>query len=241
MQMQNFSVNDGEGIRTNIFLPGCPLRCAWCANPEGQTMHNAMTRQVCIDEIIKEARHQRIFYRFSGGGVTLSGGEPTFQLDFFKELTERLYNEGFSIAVETCGEFDFDEVKDALAKTDLIFIDLKHIDSERHRHFTGVGNERILANIERISRLGPRTVVRIPSIVGVNCDDESMRGAFSFIAEHAPSASLELLPFHKFGEMKYKQLGMDMKWDGFSRPSDEDLKRYEDMARSMGINVVSYK
>lgn len=184
MQLQHFSVNDGEGIRTIVFMAGCPLRCAWCSNPEGQTMRNPMTRYVETEEVLSELRHQAIFYRQSGGGVTFSGGEATAQPEFLREMVDELYDEGFSLAIETCGQFDFDTVEPVLRKMDTIFMDLKHIDPERHRFFTGVDNARILENIVRTDRLGVPMVVRIPSIIGVNCDDAAMEGAFKFFRDH---------------------------------------------------------
>ncbi|MEE3362300.1 MAG: glycyl-radical enzyme activating protein [Anaerovoracaceae bacterium] len=241
MQLQNFSVNDGEGIRTNIFLAGCPLRCAWCANPEGQTPENPMTRYAETDEIVREIDRQYVFYRFSGGGVTFSGGEPTSQPEFLAELTDVLYDKGYSLAIETCGFFDFGKLRPVLEKMDLIFMDLKHPDTEKHRQFTGVGNELIIENIEKASMLGPEFVVRIPTIEGVNADEQTMRRAFEIIKEKAPSASLELLPYHSFGDAKYEQLGMDLPDRSFARPSDETMKTYESIAASCGINVVSYK
>ena len=125
-QIQHCSVNDGEGIRTLIFLAGCPLRCAWCANPEGQTRENPMTRWMETEEVLQAVRRQAIFYRFSGGGVTFSGGEATAQGEFFQELTQRLYDEGYDLALETCGVFDFDRMAPTLGKMNQIFMDLKH-------------------------------------------------------------------------------------------------------------------
>lgn len=241
MQMQNFSVNDGEGIRTVIFLAGCPLHCMWCANPEGLNQKNPMTRWVETEEIASAIERQSIFYRFSGGGVTFSGGEATAQPDFLRELTNRFYDEGYNLAIETCGQFDFKAIEPILKKMDLIFMDLKQIDSEQHRRFTGVGNSRILENIERTARLGVPMVVRIPVIIGVNADEKSMRDAFVFLRDHAPSVSLELLPYHRYGESKYDALGLARPDSRFEIPSEERMQELRDTACSFGLNVVSYK
>ena len=99
MQLQNYSVNDGDGIRTDIFLAGCPLWCRWCSNPEGQTLKNLMTRYLTVEEVLAVIRKQRIFYRYSGGGVTFSGGEATVQTGFLRTLTESLYDMGISLAL----------------------------------------------------------------------------------------------------------------------------------------------
>ncbi len=241
MQLQNFSVNDGEGIRTIVFMAGCPLRCAWCSNPEGQTMDNSMVHWMETEDILKELRRQAIFYRNSGGGVTFSGGEATAQPEFLREMVDALYDEGFSLAIETCGQFDFEKLEPVLRKMDLIFMDLKHIDPEQHRKFTGVDNAVILENIRRTSQLGVPFVVRIPSILGVNCDDAAMDGAFAFLRDNAPTASLEFLPYHRYGETKYKELGMDLPDEGFGTPTQEQLDAWKTRAESQGIHVVSYR
>ena len=241
MQLQHFSVNDGEGIRTIIFMAGCPLRCAWCANPEGQTLQNPMTRWADTEEIVKEVRRQSIFYRFSGGGVTFSGGEATAQPDFLRELTDALYDEGYDLAIETCGQFDFDRIAPALQKMNLLFIDLKHINPVLHRKFTGVDNGLILENIQRTAALKTPVVVRIPTIVGVNADEESMDRAFAFLRDHAPHAAVELLPYHRFGEEKYRQLGLTPPDAGFGVPTQEQLAHWNGMARAMGVEIASYQ
>lgn len=241
MQLQNFSVNDGEGIRTIIFMAGCPLRCAWCANPEGQTMENPMTHWSETEDILAEIRRQSIFYRFSSGGVTFSGGEATFQPEFLRELTDALYDEGFDLTIETCGQFDFEKLTPILKKMSLIFIDLKHIDSEAHRKLTGVDNELILKNIRKTASLNIPVVVRIPVILGANGDDDAMRRAFYFLQSNAPHASLELLPYHRFGEEKYKQLGMRPPDAAFDIPSRELLERWTDEAHTLGINIADYR
>lgn len=241
MQLQNFSVNDGEGIRTIIFMAGCPLRCAWCANPEGQTLQNPMTRWIETGEILTEIRRQAIFYRFSGGGVTFSGGEATAQPVFLRELVDALYDEGFDLAIETCGQFDFDALVPVLRKMNLLFIDLKHIRSDLHRKFTGLGNELILENIQKADALGIPMVVRIPTIIGVNADDGTMKDAFTFLREKAPHASLELLPYHRFGEEKYGQLGMQPPDAHFGVPAREQLAHWSKEACAMGIRIADYK
>lgn len=241
MQMQNFSVNDGEGIRTIIFMAGCPLRCQWCANPEGQTLKNSMTHWVETEEVLKEIRHQYLFYRYSGGGVTFSGGEATMQLDFLKEMVDILYDEGFNLAIETCGHFEFEEVEPVLKKMDLIFMDLKLMDSEKHKDFTGVDNTKILENIVRTANLGVPMVIRIPTIVGVNGNDENMKKTFAFIRDNKLDVGLEFLPYHRYGEGKYQSLGLDLPSEEFAIPTDEQIAHWTEMAKQFDIRVVSYK
>ena len=241
MQIQHFSVNDGEGIRTNIFLAGCPLRCAWCSNPEGQTPCNSMTHWAETEEILREVRRQAVFYRFSGGGVTFSGGEATAQPDFLEELTCALYDEGYRMALETCGQFDFERLRPTLEKMDQIFFDLKHPDSEAHRKFTGVGNDLILENLRKVGRMGMPLVVRIPVVLGVNGADDVLEEAFRFLRDEVTSASLELLPYHRFGEDKYRELGRGVPDPSFGIPTEAQLDHWKAMAEIYGIPVVSYR
>lgn len=241
MQLQHFSVNDGDGIRTIVFMAGCPLRCAWCANPEGQTRRNAMTHWAETEDILAELRHQAIFFRQSGGGVTFSGGEATAQTDFLREMVDALYDEGFSLAIETCGYFDYAQMAPTLRKMDTIFIDIKHIDPRQHHAFTGVDNALILQNIRRASDEGLPLVVRIPTIVGVNADDETMTRVFDFFEKNQIRAKLEFLPYHRYGEAKYEKLGLALPDLRFATPSEEQLAHWTAMAEGRGIEVVSYK
>lgn len=241
MQLQHFSVNDGDGIRTIVFMAGCPLRCAWCANPEGQTRRNAMTHWAETEDILAELRHQAIFFRQSGGGVTFSGGEATAQPDFLREMVEALYDEGFSLAIETCGYFDYAQMAPTLRKMDTIFIDIKHIDPRQHHAFTGVDNALILQNIRRASDEGLPLVVRIPTIVGVNADDETMTRLFDFFEKNQIRAKLEFLPYHRYGEAKCEKLGLALPDPRFATPSEEQLAHWTAMAEARGIEVVSYK
>lgn len=241
MQLQHFSVNDGDGIRTIVFMAGCPLRCAWCANPEGQTRRNAMTHWAETEDILAELRHQAIFFRQSGGGVTFSGGEATAQPDFLREMVDALYDEGFSLAIETCGYFDYAQMAPTLRKMDTIFIDIKHIDPRQHHAFTGVDNALILQNIRRASDEGLSLVVRIPTIVGVNADDETMTRVFDFFEKNQIRAKLEFLPYHRYGEAKYEKLGLALPDPRFATPSEEQLAHWTAMAEARSIEVVSYK
>ena len=241
MQIQNYSVNDGEGIRTAVFLAGCPLRCRWCANPEGQTMENVMTGYLETDEVIRKIRRQMIFYRCSGGGVTFSGGEATVQLEFLEELTERLYDMGISLALETCGQFEYQKVRRVLEKMDLIFYDIKHMDAERHRFFTGVSNRRILENAERVCAAAVPVVIRVPAIHGVNTDEKNIKETLEFLRDRCRGAKLEFLPYHTLGEVKYSKLGLEPPSQTYQRPSEEEIAGWRRMAEQMGIEMVAYR
>lgn len=293
MQVQPFSVNDGEGIRTTVFLAGCPLHCQWCSNPEGldQNLKIGYYEKFCIecgacvavcpnhigvdlnapenrkrcigcgkcadvcvkharkrlvavkdaDEIISEIKKHSLFFRKSGGGVTFSGGEATIQPDFLDELSEKLYDLGLDLAMETCGFFDFEKTKPILERMNLVFMDLKHMDSAKHKEFTGVGTERILENIGRLKEVSAKVVIRIPVIVGVNADEDNIQKSAMFVAKHLPKAKMELLPCHAFGFGKYEALGMETPTTFFATPKEKELIRLTSIIAKEGIEIVEYR
>lgn len=293
MELQNFSVNDGNGIRTIIFFAGCPLSCRWCSNPESHTglykvayyastciqcrrcarvcpsgvginLNDPREREKCkacglcvkvcpagsrknliyrlnSEEITRAIEKQKIFYRYSGGGVTFSGGEATMQTEILRELTYKFYNQGIDLAIETSGYFDFDEVKDILQKINLIFIDIKNMDNNKHKFFTGAGNEKILGNISRLNELKIPVVVRIPVIEGVNSDIENIKETAMFVKSNIHEPKIELLPYHTFGDSKYEALGLEMPSRQFEAPSPEYLEELYGIVEDAGVEVVSYR
>ena len=293
MEPQNFSVNDGNGIRTVIFFAGCPLRCRWCSNPEsytcdrkiahhkstciqcgscarvcpkgvGMDLNSSEGRRLCCvcglcvkvcptnsrrdmvyrfgsEELLSIIEKQRIFYRYSGGGVTFSGGEAAMQEDMLRELVYKLYDKSIDMALETSGCFVFDEVKDILERLDLIFIDIKHMDDSRHRLYTGIGNEGILGNITRLDELGIPVVVRIPLIEGVNADEEHIQRTARFLRQNMKRPRLELLPYHQYGEEKYEALGMKKPPKRFKAPTEERIRVLHQIIEGEGVEIASYK
>jgi len=293
MELQNFSVNDGNGIRTIVFFAGCPLSCKWCSNPEsitnldrvayyektcikcgkcvqvcsfgaGINLNDALERKKCkscgrcidvcptnsrkklihkytSEQIVKMIEKQKIFYRYSGGGVTFSGGEATLQTDMLRELVYEFYDQALDLAIETSGCFNFDEVKDILEKLNLIFVDIKHMDDSKHRFYTGIGNEKILKNVSRLNELKVPVVVRIPVIDGVNSDIENIRKTAEFVKANLAVPKLELLPFHSFGDSKYEALGLEKPSSEFKTPSQEHLRELYKIVENEGVELVSYK
>lgn len=254
MQIQNFSVNDGEGIRTNIFLAGCPLKCIWCCNPEHAYSFQE-EHEMSIEQVKEKIQAMDIFYRNCNGGITFSGGEATCQEGFLRALTECFYDMGYNLALETCGYFEFDDVKDILEKMDLIFVDIKHMDAKMHQLFTGKSNEKILNNIKRLAKLNKQVVIRIPVICGVNATKENMGSTFAFIHDIIPSAKVELLPYHIWGTDKYKKLGLqtpDQQYEKckkeivnvaekMSIPDRKLLDVYAEIAAQYHMELTSYK
>ena len=291
MQVQPFSVNDGEGIRTTIFMAGCPLRCRWCSNPEGfeQKERIGWYRRKCIscgaclrvcpmgigidlneerencsacgacttvcpenartylvrcaseEDVLRRIQKHRLFYAYSGGGVTFSGGEATMQQAALNYLTEKIYDMGYSMDIETCGYFRFEDARDALSRMDLIFIDLKHMDPQMDLQQTGVSNALILENIARLNALPADVVVRIPVIGGFNDSETNIRQSAAFVRNKIAKARIELLPLHKLGMLKYEALGLDHHYDDFSVPSPEQMDRLKQIVREEGVELTDYK
>ena len=272
--IQKFAVNDGPGIRTNVFIKGCKLKCEWCHNPE--TLHSypeiyykvrmcsqcgtclevcpedaivppipppesqaedSTYRKIirdkctrcmdCVDacgyraleivgqpmtvrQILDEVEQDRPFYENSGGGLTLSGGEPTGQLDFSLQVLKEAKKRTIHTCLDTSGFCEWEELESLLPYTDIVLYDLKHIDPEKHREKTGVSNEKILDNLSRLSSTSKEIWVRIPVIPGFNDSMTFHQQALDFFT-HLPGKidRLDLLPFHNYCQQEYKWLGID--------------------------------
>lgn len=275
IDIQRYSVHDGPGLRTNVFLKGCPLRCAWCANPESQNLqpelalsaHNCMAcdyfatpctlcweqagsahvrikklserPRVCptgaihwIGEqrtagaVIAEVRRDTPFYAHNGG-LTLTGGEATMQPAFAEALLRLAQAEGIHTALETAGHTQWSVFERLLPHLDLLLYDVKHIDSETHRRYTGLDNALILDNLRRIADLpAPKVIVRVPVIPGFNADTASLSAIVAFVLSLGQRVSeINLLPYHTLGRAKYRALGRDYSWAEQPRLSDAEMQR----------------
>jgi len=241
LQMQSFSVHDGEGIRTTIFLHGCPLRCKWCANPESWTMDEEKCMRLRVEDVIKKIGRDEIFYRYSNGGVTFSGGEPTVQHEFLRGLVRQLDRRGIDMWIETCGYFDWNTVKDIFGHFSHVFYDIKCMDSSLHQELTGKGNQIILENAGRIHDQGTGMTIRIPLMRGVNLTEENLKATAEFMKKYLPKADIELLPYHNLGHEKYKAHGLEAHINHYESPDQEELKYAEALLAGAGVKIISYK
>ena len=288
--VKHFAVHDGPGIRTTVFLKGCPLRCLWCHSPESQSPraevayypnlciscgacveacpHGAQTmgtpkilRELCkgvgrcaeecyagatimygreasVGEILEEIDKDRLLYETSGGGVTLSGGEPTMQPGFAATLLDALKEHGYHTALDTCGHAERSVFERVLANADLVLYDLKHMDTFTHEEITGVPNGLILANLERAAGSGKTLVVRVPVIPGHNDSPENFKAMAGFLGGLREVEAVELLPYHNLGAPKYMALGRDYSLEGLRTPKPEELKALGRILEAEGLRVV---
>ncbi|MFQ6053213.1 MAG: glycyl-radical enzyme activating protein [Candidatus Bathyarchaeia archaeon] len=288
--IKHFAVHDGPGIRTTIFLKGCPLRCRWCHSPEsqnpqpeiavhperciscGECVNSCPTGAIrepgdidrgectlcgrCVDacyagaleligspytveEILVEVEKDRVLYETSGGGVTLSGGEPTAQPEFAGRLLEALKERGIHTALDTCGHAPWGTVERLLAHTDLVLYDLKHMDAEAHRELTGRTNELIISNLERIAASMDQALnVRIPLIPGCNDSEEHLRRMIRFLTGLRRVDAVELLPYHTLGVPKYGSLGRSYSLSHVAPHGRERLLEIRDLFSASGLKVV---
>lgn len=237
INIQRFSVHDGPGIRTVVFLKGCPLRCRWCANPESQEREpqEAWTKSKCIKcgeckkgrtcptkalhtigyeasvkEVIAQVDRDSIFYGDEEGGLTVSGGEPLMQPKFTYHLLKAAKENGIHTAIETTGFGSPSDFIKIAGKLDYLIMDIKTLDDSVHKEFTGVSNERILDNFSLIKRSFPNLPihVRTPVIPGVNDNEKSIFQIRDFIG-NCNNVRYELLKYHRLGLPKYESLNRE--------------------------------
>ena len=297
--IQRFTISDGPGLRTEIFLKGCPLSCKWCSNPEGGSPrpeigvysakcisrkscgdcsevceHDALVfsrgkisvvdrsrcsgcfrcseecpadaikvwgREMSVEECMEIIRRDKGFYERSGGGVSLSGGEPLMQSAFAAELLKACKDEDINTCCDTALHAGWDKVEKILPYTDLLISDIKYMDSDVHMKYTGAGNEKILGKLRRLAGTATDIILRIPLIPGINDDDRNIEKTADFIIDEMNGniQLLQLLSYMRLGLEKYKALGKEYEMDGlrFNRRSfQKRVRQTADYFRSRGIN-----
>ena len=243
--IQRYSIHYGGGIRTIVFLKGCPLRCKWCCNPEGQHYNvEKMTlggkekivgQDVTVGEIIDIVERDRIYYRRSGGGITLSGGESLTQPDFAVALLKTAKERGINTAMESTGFADFSVISRYLPYLDLYLMDIKHMNSAKHKEFTSQPNELILENAKKITDAGTRLIVRTPVIPTFNATKEEIGEIAKFASSLKGVTQMHILPYHRIGTDKYKGLNRDYSLTGIEPPSKELMNELLEVVNSYGL------
>jgi len=234
--VQRFSVHDGPGIRTTVFLSGCSLRCAWCHNPESFDATAGHLRSA--QDVLAEVLEDRDYYTTSGGGVTVSGGEPLLQRDFVRELLTLAKREGVHTCVQTAGHVPFNSFLAVLEVVDLFQFDLKHLDPVRHRELTGADPTQLLQNAAGLIERGAKIEFRVPVVPGFNDDDGNHERIAAFLARHGV-ASVQLVPYQRLYLEKYAQLGLSARCASVEAPSPAQLELVSRRFSERGISVPS--
>jgi len=288
--IQRFSLNDGHGIRTLIFLKGCPLRCEWCANPESQdprpelrfleekcelcfrcvehcphgekfqAMH-AIPREDClrcmkcvpacpygarsvvgkrmtVEEVMGVARRDRVFFKNSGGGVTVGGGEATMQPAFCERILRACKEEGIHTAIETCGVTPWSALERILRHVDLLLFDIKHMDSVAHKARTGAGNTLVLENAEAAAKVAREMIVRFPLIPQYNDDLANVEALGTFVARRLPAVKrIDVMLYHSMGASKSVQVGKVFAYDQTLHNSEEKVAQVKAALSRYGLQV----
>ena len=243
---QKFSVHDGPGIRTIIFLKGCLLRCRWCCNPESQEydvqkmIRNGKEEVIGYDTTVGQLMETILkdmpYYRRSGGGVTLSGGECLCQPDFTEALLHACKENGLHTAIESTAVVEYSVIQRILPYLDLYLMDIKHMNSRKHMEFTGQPNERILENARRLARDAKQLIIRVPTIPTFNDTVEEILDIARFTKEIG-AKELHLLPYHRLGYDKYVGLGREYKMGDLPSPTKEHMQMLKQAAETQGLTV----
>ena len=255
--IKRFAVHDGPGIRTTVFLKGCPLSCWWCHNPESQSMKPVTVdierkvngksvagkkvygKSLEVESVLQSLLRDTHFYEESGGWVTFSVGEPHMQAAGLKQLLEGCKQHGLHTTVDTCGHARQEELDGILPLTDLFLYDLKHMDPELHLKYTGVDNELILANADHLIHGGANLVFRIPVIPGINTTPEEVDGMVRYIKDRAGSLKeMHLLPYHRIADNKYQRLQMKQLLKEVEEPTGAEMQTLKKAFEQTGLEVI---
>jgi pyruvate formate lyase activating enzyme len=214
--------------------------CGACARRCPGEALNLIGRRVTVEEVLAEVTRDALYFEASGGGLTLSGGEPLAQPEFAAELLRRYKHEekGGHTAVETCGFVAWPVIERVAPDVDLFLYDLKHLDPEEHRRLTGQGNRLVLENARRLAAAGHALVMRLPLIAGVNDRREQLEAAADFILSLPGVRRLDLLPYHRLGEPKYRRLGKTYALEGEPAPTDGQVARAVEILAAKGLEVT---
>lgn len=226
---------DGPGIRFVIFTAGCPLRCLYCANPDCRNIENG--KNVSVDELIEEIQKYTSYMKASGGGVTISGGEPLFQPHFVAEIFRRCKELGIHTALDTSGYCELQIAKPVLESVDLVLLDIKSFAPEIYRKVTSLPLDPTLILAKYLSSIGKPTWIRFVLVPGLTDALHNIEGLADFVATLKSVEKVEVLPFHKMGEYKWEQLGYDYQLKETEPPTPELFQKTVDIFKSHGLNV----
>jgi pyruvate formate lyase activating enzyme len=255
--VKRYAIHDGPGIRVTFFMKGCPLSCLWCHNPEGISPDASSIEQVDrigerefrrnetvgklydSGDILTILEKERTFINQSKGGVTFSGGEPMMQFDFLLEVLRVCRENSFHTAVDTSGLSTPDRFRKIIPFTDLFLFDIKHLDSQKHKEYTGAPNEEILSNYRIIAESSVDYMVRIPVVPGFNDDNDHLTKLKQYITDLRKDnlKMISLLPYHKIGSSKYKKFSIPYRMENVEQPSARRMKEVKEFFSDTGVRV----
>jgi pyruvate formate lyase activating enzyme len=238
--IKRYAIHDGPGIRTTVFLKGCPLNCWWCHNPESRhspASDEAAASQITADDVINEVCKDVVFYDQSGGGVTFSGGEPLIQVDFLQAMLQTTRDHHIPSAVDTCGYTKYHAFKKILHLVDLFLFDLKIFDNDEHTQHVGVSNQLILDNLKALVQDGQHIRIRIPLIPGVTDSESNLTQIARYVATLDSIQAIDLLPYNQLGAHKYHKLGIRNERTGLQTQTPDELRHMRDLVAAHGFTV----
>ena len=235
--IETFGTVDGPGIRYIIFFQGCPLRCKYCHNRD--TWDKNCGKEYTVDELIEDIVKYDSYMQFSGGGVTASGGEATLQAEFITELFARCKELGIHTCLDTSGFVDIKKIDKLLDYTDLVLLDIKHIDNEKSKKLTGAGNEKALKLARHLDDRKIPVWIRQVLIPGITDDAEDLKNLGQFISTLNNVSRVELLPYHGMGIHKWESMGLEYELKDIKEPTDKDIKRASKIIQSYGVSVYN--
>lgn len=244
--IQKFSIHDGPGIRTIVFLKGCLFRCRWCCNPESQEFgiqemivdgeKKISGRDVFVREVVADIEKDRHYYQRSGGGITLSGGECMCQPVFAKALLTACHEKGITTAIETTAAVNYDIVEQVVSETDYVLLDIKHMDAVKHKEFTGKDNVYVLENAIKIAKSGANLTIRVPIIPTFNDTPAEIAAIADFVKDLHGVTKMHLLPYHRLGLDKYTGLERDYLLKDILPPCEKRMEQLLQEVTKAGLD-----
>lgn len=247
--IKRYATHDGPGIRTTVFLSGCPLRCWWCHNPEGLEpratdddgehggVERGCVRRATVQTVMDEVRRDTVFYDQSGGGVTFSGGEPFAQPDFLSGMLDACAEEAIHTTVDTCGYVEQAVLERMADRVDLFLYDIKLVKDDLHRRYTGVSNASILDNYRLLAERKRPTIVRFPVVPGMTDTRENIDDVIAFLLAAGECRDVSLLPYHRTAAHKYERLGLENRMHGTGTPGAERMAEVRRLFEKNGFHV----
>lgn len=233
--IETFGTVDGPGIRYVVFFQGCPLRCKYCHNRDTWNVQGGKPYKA--KDIVADAKKYSSFMKFSGGGLTATGGEPTLQPEFLLELFQEAKKNKLHTTLDTSGFVDIKTLDPILDYTDLVLLDIKHIDNNSFKELTGVENHKTLALAKHLNKRNIPTWIRYVLVPDLNDDVESIDRLASFVSTLGNVENIEILPYHTMGEFKWEEMGYDYPLLGYRAATSEDVEKAKEIFAKHGLST----